>query len=391
MAQASKRRIVELDVFRYLTVSFAVASHAIIAHSIYGDDLYGWALIGKTLTRSATPCLIILFGMMVEMVYMQKFQRDFRAASAAVLHRVVLCYFAFIGLALAAFLFSGAPLLQFLAAFPLISPAENGNIFKIYIFLLLLIFPLYFIRRRFGSVGLVTFAMCLWALHFLLIDRFSILPYPLHHLGGLLFAIGDEWGPSVLHAVALVVFGMLLQSAIFSVERNWTAVVLVVLTSLGSAMYLLAVGFSEGWQSVATNIADANIWRDNNHLGYYAYGVVASLMILASSYALPRVLPLKILKPAVLVGGATLMYFFLANLFISIVPNFAIADAWLSVAVVAAYVIISTIATLLWLRFGRPSSLAATFNSVILTWSLKVVDLILARSIRSRGATTQNQ
>lgn len=359
----AKPRNGALDVYRYLTVTFAIVSHIILHHNIYGDELVGGLAFAKAITRSATPTLLILFGMMVEMVYARRFREDRPATAGSLLYRAILCYLAFIILALAEFLLENGNASRLIAAVPLISPVENGNIFKLYAILLVLTYPILMLRSRFGVPGLLAMVAVLWALYYLVIDRFPALPFPLHHIGGVLFGIGDEWGPSILHSSLLVVFGMLMSNVLTGEKRlrfATPAFAGIIALSFG---YLAWAVFQYGLDGVALRIADIDAWRRTNDFGYYAFGIMASVVILSVSYALDWALPKRVSEPMRLVGGVTLMYFFTANIILSAVPEFEPTLQWHEFSLVLGYILFFSLLAYVWARWGRRTNWVAGINS----------------------------
>ena len=61
-----------------------------------------------------------------------------------------------------------------------------------------------------GLVGVV------WLADLVYIDGAAPWPRPFRNLGGVLLGLGDTFGPSVLHSVTFVVFGMTLGGAAFA-------------------------------------------------------------------------------------------------------------------------------------------------------------------------------
>ena len=67
MSTDKRERISLLDTFRFVAVTFALLAHVATQHGLdqYETDL---GLLSKALTRSATPSLLIVFGVMLEIV-----------------------------------------------------------------------------------------------------------------------------------------------------------------------------------------------------------------------------------------------------------------------------------------------------------------------------------
>lgn len=356
-----QKRIGSLDFYRYLTVTLAIISH-VVGSFEFGASTMDDSLFLKVLTRSATPSLLILYGVMTELVYARRYERDRVACYSSLAFRSLLCYLAFISLAAIAFLANPGQFLRLLAAVPLIAPVENANIFKMYAILLLLTGPILMVRARFGVLGLIAFTVALWLFHAIALSGLPPLMSPFHHMGSLLFGVGNRFGPTILHSSVLVVFGIVLANSIYASERMRFARVAAATMLLGSLALLAVYIETDGMQATAMNIADISLWRSNHHPGYYAFGIVASVAILATSYLLGKVLPSIILRPLEIVGGTTLMYFFIANAALAVMHP---PQAWSAADIIArttTFVLGSSAAAYAWHQHGRSLPLVKGFN-----------------------------
>lgn len=357
----TSKRVAYLDFYRYLTVSFAIMSHAIIAHHVTARVPQDIAIYIKALTRTATPSLIVLFGMMIEIVYVKKWRNDHRSTLGTLSYRIVLCYLAFVGLAAAEFLTGDVGLKRLISSAMLIAPNTNGNIFKLYIFLLALIPPIIFIRTRFGGVGLILSAVIAFTAHHFLIRPLPPLSAPFDHIGGLAIGLGNTFGPSVPHCLALIAFGMICGSVIntraMTFDRGALAICLTMCLAIVGAQIL-----NLGLNGVLLRVAEMRYWRSANHPGYFAFGCVSAITILSLSYALVRYLYLSKVTVIYKVGGSTLMYFFVANILIVIFSGVAVKNTTLLYATPFLYVVSSTFLCLVWVTYGKKVRPVVAFN-----------------------------
>lgn len=362
MTAKSSTRIVALDLFRYLTVTFALVSHIIGHHYIFSDDLAGGEVFGKALTRTATPALLILFGMMGELVYTRRYRLDPLKTFSGLVYRSFLCYLAFVVLSVCVLFFEDGNATKFIGAIILVSPSGGYNIFKLYA-LFLLIMPLLIVPRiKYGVSGLLFLPAIAWLVFLLLLWNAPEAPFPLQHIAGLLFGIGDTWGPSILSGLALVSFGMLMANAFFSHDRLVGSRLAVVVVF---ALSILALGWQAAQTStwdVAVSIADSS-WRDQNDPRYYAFGVVACAALFIFSFLGEKVLPASLTFIFQKLGSVTLFYFFVGNVLISVMPRFQPSSPALSVATIVAYLGIVGCITFWWATVGKDMPITRRINS----------------------------
>ena len=355
------QRVRYLDLYRYLTVSFAIASHAILSVGLILELDADTGLYLKSLTRSATPSLIVLFGMMIEIVYARKWDTSKAETLGALWHRVLLCYLCLVGLAFVEFSVTDAQWTHLIGSVGLVRGVWNGTIFKLYMFLLALVPVFLAIRLRFGAIGLAMFAIALFVFHAIALDSLPVLPRVVAHLGGLLFGIGDTFGPSVIHASALIVFGMLLGSIVTGRASRSAKAIFAVMLSLSVAIWVYYI-IAEGFHVSIGNVAEYRQWRAQNHPAYFAFGMMASIVILVLSFVVTKVAPRGLVRIPEAVGGATLIYFFIGNVLIGFGSLLKWATIGEMVAVIASYVVLSTVAVQLWIRHAKPARMVVGFN-----------------------------
>lgn len=383
------KRIGYLDVFRYSAVTFAIISHIVIHHHIYDETASDVAAMMKAVTRAATPALLVLFGMMVELVYYRKYKTSFKEVMASLIQRAIMCYLALVTLAIAFFVTGAMTVKGLVGGITLLGQVNNNDIFKLYMILLVLSLPLLFIRHRWGAIGIGAFVVILWVGHRLLLSSFSELPYPLGHMGSLMMGIGSGFGPSILHSSVLLAFGMAIAAALFTERdsrkrRSWLVLSTVIMT--GALIVILQQMSVYGPMGVVRKIAVIREWRSSHHLGYYAYGVLAASLLLLFAVVGDYLLPTRAKAGISKAGGVTLMYFFLANLLLALVPEFATPSPAISAALVLAYVTVFTALALWWARTGRNMPMVNIYMNAIGALSRSVAEK-LSPSLTFMSAT----
>ena len=358
-----RARFTELDLFRYLTVTIAICAHIVSHHSIYeGLGSPQSAYLLNAVTRIGTPSLLILFGMMAEIVYARRFNEDRLRTVSQLIYRAFICYLAFVSIAFLEQIMVSLEPAKFVGALILVSKSVAGNIFKLYAIYLILLPIVLVIRQRTGLSGVLAFGAACWLVGHYIFQSIPELPRPAHHIGGLLLGIGNNWGPSVLQGMLLIVAGMVLGNALFSRQREHGARLLAAILLIGSIGAVAWNLSTLGWWSVVSNIADASEWRSHNHIGYFSYGLIATSVIVAISKALQLILPARLATTLATLGGATLPYFYLSNIILLLTPGAPVAGLLPTLAIFALYLVLFGGLTLAWLKTGRDSGAMVRLN-----------------------------
>jgi hypothetical protein len=362
------KRVDYLDLFRFLTVTLALVSHVVVRHSLYSENASEIGALLKSVTRAATPCLLILFGIMIELVYARKMKSAPLECSVGLIHRAILCYGALLAIALLTFVKGSTGIDHLLKAPVFLSPVENSDIFKLYTVLLILTIPLVFIRLSAGFGGILLVAASFWCLDWLVINQLAALPKPFDGVGSLLFGIGEEFGPTVPHSLLLLTFGMAIGNLLFRSQKSKGAMLTAALLT-GISLYAIgAYLHSLGIIGVASKLAALKEWRNQNDFGYYAYGMLVSLIIVAVSYVLFLLLGHRLTRLPRLIGCNTLMYFFLGNALLLGVPRVPITSAVVAVIVVLVYIVVFSALTYAWVLYGKDHKFTVAINARIKYW-----------------------
>jgi hypothetical protein len=357
MRSAESGRITFLDTFRFAAVTFALVAHVATQHGL--DDFEtSLGLLRASVTRAATPSLLILFGVMLEIVYARRFRAEPGLVAGRMVRRAALCYAAFAASALFALAGGKITASGLAGAVVLVKTVPYSAIFKLYLFLLLLGVGIVAARVRYGMAGLLALLCAVWLADTLVIDGSRPLPPPFRHLAGLLLGWGENHGPSVLHGVTLVVFGMALGAAAFSrtppSRATWAALGLMLAAATAVLARELWVG---GLRHVLVGIADIEAFRSDNAPVYYAYGIWVALALTGFAYLLHAAAPARLRRLMGRLGSATLPYFFIGNAVLLLSPSLELGGALASAAAVAAHLLAFGVLTLLWLDWARDNPL----------------------------------
>jgi hypothetical protein len=314
-------RISYLDRFRFLVVTLAIMSHVISKHGVMETALADTMFYLRILTRTATPSLLVLLGVMVSIVYVSRFMQEPRVVATKILKRTLQCYAAFLVIVLVGLLFGIQDVRHSLLAVPFVTMVRQGHIFQLYVLLLPVAIGLIWVQVRFGPLALGLLAVLIWV-----VEPLVATVVPPRHLGGLaVVAIGsgNAWGPSAYHGISLVAFGMLVGNALASQSQAVRRQSMIAVAALlaGAAVVLAAEALAHGPGFVADSIVNSRGYRWHNELPYFAFGAIGSVVVLAVSWFLSRTFSPRIFATPDRVGRSTLTYFLIGEVLILTLPD----------------------------------------------------------------------
>ncbi|KFC69154.1 hypothetical protein FF80_01422 [Devosia sp. LC5] len=355
-------RVGQLDLFRYLTVTLAIISHIVIHHAIYDETEGGWAMAFKVVTRMATPSLLVLMGVMIEIANAHRMRGREPTVFAGLLYRSLLCALTYLVFSIINNAFA---LLNGLV------PGERvqwvtegyGAIFLTYA-LLLAIAPLWlWLRVRFGFLPVVLLSLAGVLVHTLLLADLAPLPPPFRVPGSVLLGIGGDRGPTVLHGLGLMTFGMAMGNAVFAQTRQKWARATVIFGCIVSFFLLATFIWYWGVGRTAHFISDIEHWRHHNHPGYYAFGILAALGILGLTYAVHSLLPAGTRNVLQTIGSNTLVYFFIGSVLLQAVPIVQITSPVAAIVATLTYLVVFGALTFGWARSVRGGAAVASLTN----------------------------
>ena len=280
-------RLAYLDTARGLAVLFSLLAHALLVTGAF-EEMGDNAIWVKQFTRMATPLFLVLFGFMIEHVYVRQVQfgqNSYSHTFRRCLIRSAQCYTAFAIISAASVVGGYRSMEQFVASCAFLTNARFGNIFRVYSVLLLLVPCFVWLRVRFGALILIAMFILVATSCELTTQtkhwNFGVLGMPIN----ILFGAGERLGgPSIWHSSMFLCTGMLLgliqsQTSCVTTNSTWfklSLVSIVVLTCSG----ILLVSFQV--QSLASLWVDfaSGRSRSNNRLEYYLIGIVTSTVMM---------------------------------------------------------------------------------------------------------------
>lgn len=326
MATASARgRIHGLDTARAVAIALAMLAHACFHFGLWPQLPEAALTTLRATTRAATPTFIILFGMMLEIVYLKMVRRgDRRACWTRLLTRAIQCYLLYLCVVAAGIAGGHLSASQGFKASLFLDRAYFANILKFYSLGLLAGIALLELRVRFGLVAVAVVMAAIWACY-PAIKALPPVPEAFELLASFLIGAGDETGPSVLQGMSLVALGMLLgngatgllseEAAERAAGRRLLAVVVIgIAAALGALLLVLGPG------QALTMFVEFR-FRAANHPSYYVMGSAAALAIIAGSTALAARVPRPLLATLSVFGTSSLFAYTLGNIVLNLVPK----------------------------------------------------------------------
>ncbi|WP_435169647.1 OpgC domain-containing protein [Falsirhodobacter sp. 1013] len=212
-------RVIGIDVVRSAAIFFAMFSH------IYADIELGhymspdMALPLRVVLQTATPIFVLLFGTMLELVYFPKWVSGKRQmVTSRLLKRALQCWILYALSIFCLFLVDDGYSWKFsISCLIFMGNSPYTEILKFYAVALLLTPLLLRLRERAGLWPLVVLALsyqAAWPFLHALPDAYDDLGAPLQIARLIKFLTGfgnrSLMGPSVLHGLSLVIFGLCL-------------------------------------------------------------------------------------------------------------------------------------------------------------------------------------
>lgn len=332
-------RLYQFDLIRLALVLLALASHFMSTQqwdTNLSSDSY---TIIKMITRPAMPCLLIIFGFMIEHVYARRWKtKGSKVVLFKLTNRTLVCYLAFVVLTIVGAIAGYNAWWKAGANLFLLFPATHSNLFKYYTILIPIIFTLTWIRIKFGWKYKIA-AVAIIVLFAELLGRAHLpIPGALSHMAGLLFGINDVWGPSIAHALILVLFGELAANVVAERKISLPFFALSAMI-IGSFALVIERLVSMGPKAFMNGVIEYEQFRAHNSFVYFAYGIIMLILWFGISSVLLSFASAKVKQTISYYGSNTITLFFFGNMLILLTP-YAYTDT-VSSSVLLAFTLIA--------------------------------------------------
>ena len=316
------KRLYSFDLLRLFAVLLALTSHFLLSQG--GDWRANDLFINlKAITRSAMPCLLIIFGFMIEYVYARRWTlKGPKVVLERMLIRSILCYLAFISLSFISFSADHTSISQFLGSFVFMGKAEHAQLFAYYTLLIPIAFLFIWVRFTYGwkaKLLLITFLL-------ILVECFNFMvggsQVPLISVLRVFLGTGDTYGPSIVHSLVLITLGELVAGFALG-ARSPLQKCIVIGLPLFSLMLVLFEINSIGWDNFVKGITVFNNYRAHNSPEYFAYGILAFSLLWGFSWLIVQKLKFQVKEKISFYGGNTFSIFYFGNALILLTPRYS--------------------------------------------------------------------
>lgn len=283
------RRIIGIDIARAVAILLVTWKHSMASFGARGQ-LEGWSNYSlEILMQLATPIFLVLFGAMLELVYRPRFERGLQQDTTRRLHKRALQCYGYYCLAIIVFftMMSTYSAMSLPFVFTGFISVPYSHLLAFYTAALLLAPVLIQARIRFGLAPLVGLAVLVHLFHPVLrqlpaAPEFFDRDY-LQHMSGFLYGRGVDFiGPSLIHGLSLVCFGMVFGHGL---HRRGSAGSERQLSARVSAWMALAAILTIGVYVVLVpsqvsldGLIDAGL-RVNSHPVYFSIGILGALAL----------------------------------------------------------------------------------------------------------------
>ncbi|HYG19114.1 MAG TPA: OpgC domain-containing protein [Ohtaekwangia sp.] len=267
------KRIYFVDFARSFAIMLALTDHSMNDFGMVPANIP----LLKLITSSATPTFLLLFGMMLEIIYLGRLRKfGIRKTAYGLINRSFQCYIGYFLTVVAGVIGGLQDVKAGLGAALFVGNCHFGNILKLYTVMLLVAIPLLWFRSKYGIWKTLLLGLSPWLIYPFLQ---MIPPFQpnLEIFTSYMFGFGDQGGPSVLYSLTLVTAGMLAASFISFDEKLKfyfsTLGILAVLVTVVVIVFMLIPA------PVLTHNHLRNIYRDENNPLYYLFSTTLGLTV----------------------------------------------------------------------------------------------------------------
>lgn len=373
------KRALYVDAARGFAIALGLFSHVMLTTGAWENlkEISESAYSLRLLTRVATPTFILIFGISMELAYVRRWLSDGSARTVRIrlIKRSWKCYrwLAYIGLA--GILGGVVTWADWSLGMAFMAPIFNADIFAFYAVAMVISIVLIPFRVKFGLTITMLATLCWWPIEAML-SQVLLVDGKLGFFLSRIFGIGDSFGPSVFHSLPLVVAGMMIGSCIkergeFGGLPRGSRTRLYLLLAGGTAA-LLTVVIVDGPKGSVINFVSANAYRNTNHVGYYAFGFLFAVVVLAAAYALTEFVRRRRPWQPGPFGTESLLAFGIGNVLINLIAGRVETNSVvLVIAGALLYIAVLWVALTYWINWKNGKSNAR---------------LIFSRSVRTSRA-----
>lgn len=324
------QRIIGVDIARAIAILLVTWKHSMASYGARGQ-LEGWAHYSlEFLMQLATPIFLILFGVVLELVYRPRFERGLERDTARRLYRRSLQCYGYYCLAIVVFftVMGTYSWMSLPLVFTGFISVPYSHLLAFYTAALALAPFIIWARIRYGLTVLIGLAVCVHIAH----PLFQNLPLApelfgrdyLQHWSGFLYGRGVDFiGPSLVHGLSIVCFGMLFGYGLRTAQSSngsFESVPKTVLAMVGICILILAAFWN--WQApieTLETLLSAEL-RIESHPLYFSIGILGALTLTCLFILLNDVFKLPVGRSILVFGRRSLFAFGIGNILAYIAP-----------------------------------------------------------------------
>ncbi|MEL6725006.1 MAG: OpgC domain-containing protein [Pseudomonadota bacterium] len=325
------QRITGIDLARAIAILLVTWKHSMASFGARAH-LEGWTGLGlELLMQLATPTFLILFGAMLELVYRPRFERGQQAGTTRRLRKRALQCYGYYGLAIMVFFvllgtysWKALPLV-----FTGFISVPYSHLLAFYTVALALAPLLIMARIRYGLWPLVGAALLIQIAHPIFLQ---LPPAPevygrdyLQHMSGFLYGKGVDFiGPSLIHGLSLVCFGMLFGYGLKPGSAGAGQTTFSPQTSLWMVtMATMVIALNWSWVAPMDSLhalVDASL-RVTSHPTYFSVGILGAITLTWICILLYDIFKIDLGRALGVFGRRSLFAFGIGNILANIAPD----------------------------------------------------------------------
>lgn len=368
-----KARIIGIDIARAVAILLVTWKHSMASFGARGV-LEGWThYCLEILMQLATPIFLILFGAMLELVYRPRFERGLEREIARRLYKRSLQCYGYYALAIIVFftVMGTYSIMSLPLVFTGFISVPYSHLLAFYTAALALAPLLILTRIRFGLGPLICAALLVHFAHPIFLQ---LPPAPelfgrdyLQHMSGFIYGKGVDFiGPSLVHGLSLVCFGMLFG---YSLKPTRTAAGVLLMSPRVSlimvAICIVIIGAYFNWQSPTDSLQNliAAELRINSHPLYFSIGILGAIIVTWVFIALNDLLQLGIGRSLQVFGRRSLFAFGVGNILAYVAPTDLVIAFGLWGSVLALFLLICVL-TLIYDQVEKHQLIIRIYSSL---------------------------
>ena len=357
MTVAKTERLYFVDVARAYAIALALFTHGM---TDFGGWESGLALEPlRFVVRSATPLFMFMFGMMLELAYARRAEREgLQSVVPRLLKRAWQCYLGYALTAVAMVIGGYVGLRGAFQSLYAVGDTHYSGILLIYAVALVVAPSLLWLRLRFGSRPLFLLLCFIWGVAFFVTPIYENTSFGLftQWMGRFLGVGSYHVGPSAFHAFTFILVGMLVARGLDGwhergLSRFYLYAGVVLAISLGITLYLVA---TRGLADTYTSYSNYDGFRSHNQIGFFSIGLIQCILTLvALSVLIPRDGLPEWTRIPLRFGQASLLSFAVGNIALSLIPPGSLRGAFGAAApLVAIAYVLAILALVNWREFA---------------------------------------